>query len=250
MWYPPVEGWVRCYVMVDKQNCKYLRNDYHGHLKHTSTASNPLLNHQHTEYYDLSALLFSGTLDLSTHPSPHQHQQQQQENLVTLRDQLFSRTFHLPTPAALSAFTQTLHTLSTVLLLHSGDGCGGLADVRKVQKPKGTVRLAGGAEKGGFTGEDRWWLQEVRVDGGSRVEGRWAGDGSGKRVVVAEVKLAAGGGKGWVKEVEQGIRSQGLRDSDARLIKTYLSQLALPYFDQDNTFQLNQILRSSYLGTL
>ena len=95
--------------------------------------------------------------------------------------------------------------------------------MRKVQKPKGTVRLAGGAEKGGFTGEDRWWLQEVRVDGGSRVEGRWAGDGSGKRVVVAEVTLAAGGGKGWVKEVEQGIRSHGLRDSDARLIKTYLS---------------------------
>lgn len=109
--------------------------------------------------------------------------------------------------------------------------------------------MASGAEKGGVKGEDRWWLQEVRVDGGSRVEGRWGGEGSGKRVVVAEVKLA-GWGKGWVKEVEQGIRSHGLRDSDARLIKTYLSQLALPHFDQNNTLQVNQILRSSYLGTL
>ena len=65
---------------------------------------------------------------------------------------------------------------------------------------------------------------------------------------MAEMKRA--GGKGWVKEVEQGIRSQGLRDSDARLINTYLSQLALPQFDQDNTFEVNQILRSSYLSTL
>lgn len=110
--------------------------------------------------------------------------------------------------------------------------------------------MASGAGESGVKGEESGrWLQEVRVEGGSRVEGRWAGDGSGKRVVVAEVRLT-GGGKEWVKEVEQGIRSHGLRDSDARLIKTYLSQLALPHFDQDNTFQLNQILRTSYLGTL
>ena len=69
------------------------------------------------------------------------------------------------------------------------------------------------------------------------VEGRWAGNGQGQRVVVAEMKRA--GGKSWVKEVEQGIRSHGLRDSDARLIKTYLSQLALPQFDLENTFEVN-----------
>ena len=113
MWYPPIEGWVRCYVMVDKQNCKYLRNDYHGLQKHASTSTNLLLNYAHTEYYDLSALFYAGTLDLSSHPCPSSDPS---SSIVTLRHQLFSRTFHFASPSALSTFTQTLHTLSGLLL--------------------------------------------------------------------------------------------------------------------------------------
>jgi hypothetical protein len=61
-----------------------------------------------------------------------------------------------------------------------------MADVRKVEKPKGKVRLCANTGKGGddlVKGGDSMWLQEVKVmvvEGGSearRVEGRWAGDG-------------------------------------------------------------------------
>lgn len=133
-----------------------------------------------------------------------------------------------------------------------------MADVRKVEKPKGRVRLGANNGKIGddiVKGGDCMWLQEVKVlvaaeagSDASRLEGRWAGNGKSQRVVVAEIKRA--GGKGWVKEVDQGIKSHGLHDPDGRLIKTYLSQLALPQFDLDNTFEVNQILRSIYLSTL
>jgi hypothetical protein len=149
MWYPPVDGWVRCYVMVDKQNCKYMRNDYHGLQKHASTSTNLLLNYAHTEYYDLSALFYSGTLDFSSHPCPSPDTS---TSLVTLRRTPFSRTFHFTSPLALSTFAQTLHTLSTLLLSDpAGDNPyqGALADVRRVEKPKGGVKVGAASGKRG-----------------------------------------------------------------------------------------------------
>jgi hypothetical protein len=51
MWYPPIGEWVRCYLSIDKVNCKFIRNDFHGLPKHQNSqdSSKPLINDFHSE---------------------------------------------------------------------------------------------------------------------------------------------------------------------------------------------------------